>query len=197
MLYCKKFDYNNLPALQQKIISILPNWIVDDDLLRETLFCTDGEVSGYWGIQSDQDFNKNILESQEGKDVISFFGLDEMMIDFVHFSLLLPNELYGKHIDGGDHIVSLNIPVLNCEKSIIQFFESKREPIYRTAFDQEVMSFNEIPEKDIIILQEEITDKIYALNTKVPHDLIGNNTQTRVAVCLRLNSNIIKNVEDI
>jgi len=196
-MFSKKFSYDKLSELQQKIISILPNWITNEKLLKETLFCTDGEVSGYWGIQLDRNFNDQFLNSQEGKDLLSHFGLDEMMIDFVHFSLLLPNEIYGKHVDGGDHIVSLNIPVLNCEKSIIQFFESKREPIYRTAFNQEVMSFNEIPEEDIIILHEEMTDEIYALNTKVPHDLIGNNTQTRVAVCLRLNSNIIKNVEDI
>lgn len=100
------------------------------------------------------------------------------------FNIMKPKFKLDVHIDSVSSFrYSLNIPLLNCEKSKFLFFQSHVPPT-KILFDK--YSYYKYYPNQYSLLEEHYIDLPYVLDTTVPHQVQNESDKSRVSLLIRL-----------
>ena len=175
MNFYKELDFINLDEIQKEDLKLIPDSNTKNLM---GLFYFAG-VPEYLKI----DKLRQYLEIVNELNNVLFIGT----------LFTAPNVKGNLHRDDGPHIFSLNIPLLNCHNTFIEFFKTNSIP-QKTKFknsDQGTYSKFD-PEECQLIFRKEVQNP-YIINTLVPHRVVNENNKTRIMLCIRLSrSNNLK-----
>ena len=100
------------------------------------------------------------------------------------------------HKDSGPYKHSLNIPIIGCEDTYINFFTVNDEHAVVTVKDQgRTHRFFRYTEDQCKLIYEAETSGPYLLGVKTPHRVINKSDQTRIMLLIRLFPNV--NLDDL
>lgn len=89
------------------------------------------------------------------------------------------------HVDNGDIIHSLNIPLSGCENTFVNFYHSEVPAIEKTSSNGNKY-FHFAKEHCRVIDRLEMTTP-HIIKVKVPHAVVNTNTAPRISMLIRLN----------
>lgn len=163
MLY-KKIEFNNFEEIRNQILTFFPSELNN----TTSLFYVENNLEKFLGIEL---LHKE-LERLDLVDKVVSFG----------FYIIQPNSSSVIHTDHGDYTYSLNLPLIGCEKSLVVFYEAKKEPtLLRTVAGSMYYNYEHA---DCTIIDHLSLTQPCVMNIKVPHRVI--NTSKRLSFLIRL-----------
>jgi hypothetical protein len=163
---------DNWAQIQQSVLLKIPNdWCLQNS----------------FAINPDIDQLVNLPEIQ---DALSKLNLSNRVVKVV-LNVMLPNYKTNIHLDTPyGFIYSLNIPIVGCENSCIEFFTSNGSHKTGEIFDS-ISSRKHIywpfDATNCTFTEEKDTSKPYILNATNPHRVVNKSDSVRIMLLLRLN----------
>jgi len=158
--YYKKINIDNLDVIQEKVIAL-----VTDDFP--------------WKVQFSKDLTEKLLTIPELRDNLTKLGYD---LDDIVLGINLSKTGNVIHLDWGQHDYSLNIPILNCKNSYVNFYTSTVEAVPAATTTNRYYSFKQ----DTCSLVDRIhVNEPYILNIKEPHNVDSTNNNKRIMLLIR------------
>ena len=158
--YYKKINIDKLDVIQEKVIAL-----VTDDLP--------------WKSQFSKDLTEKFLTIPELRDNLTKLGYD--LADIV-LGINLSKAGNVIHLDWGQHDYSLNIPILNCKNSYVNFYTSTVEPVPAATTTNRYYSFKQ---ENCSLVDRIHVDEPYILNIKEPHNVDSANNNKRIMLLVR------------
>lgn len=163
MLY-KKIQIDHLELLQKNLLPLLP-----EDAFR--LFGVFPQWSDY------------LLENEEIKQLIDQLNLHDK-IDYIAVITMPPNSESPIHIDGDRPECSLNIPLLNCKNTFMNWYSSIQPP-KEVKVEDDKTYFGADKDSCTPIASIEMNDPYY-VNIKELHNGYNPNDTWRLLLSIRL-----------
>jgi hypothetical protein len=174
------YKFVELDEIDKIKIEILKQ-LSDNYLNSTTLFYIDNHKE----IFSSIDILKNSLVKLGIFDYIVGYG----------FYVARPFFTGSIHLDNGNYDYSLNIPLLNCEKSQVCFYECSSEPIVTDVVNDSniKIKFNKFEKQYCTKINSFYFTEPCIIPVKVPHNVININNTIRVSFLIRLGNGYILN----
>lgn len=168
MQYYQKIDFDNLDVIKQKVFDLFPK----EDFEQNKLFYID------------DNFNK-FLSIPELKENLVRLNLLEHVMGFGFYVTTKPNPI---HTDNTAYDYSLNVPIVGCENTFVEFYESNKDPIKLQLYTGVIyyhFTKNSCTLKDKLELT---TPHIIKVN--VPHAVINETGSQRITLLIRLKKTV-------
>ena len=175
MKYYESIPFNNLKTIQEKVFNVFP---------KEKL---DTKIDSLFYIPNNVDLFLNIPELRDELDRV---GWTPYVMSFA-FYIVQPTNGTSVHIDSGDLIHSLNVPILNCNDTFVNFYVTKEQPIMQkyVEYDRTINYFRYNPIKCKLADKLEMTTP-HVIKVKEVHNITNLNTGPRITLLIRLKSNL-------
>ena len=167
--FYKPVDIENLNEIQQEVLKSIPKNL----LTKTTLTYIENSKEIFLGIPVLRDFLKSkTMHWSVGDIAINITqGLDSGNF----------------HMDSGPFKHSLNIPIIGCENTWINFFKVDSDYKVVTVENQgKTHHFFRYTEDQCELIYEAETNQPYILGVKTPHRVINKSDQTRIMLLIRL-----------
>ena len=171
MNFYTPFENEDVNILQQKVL----NLISPESIEKEGLVILNNSESFYQIPELDSFLRK--------LNLLSFVNMAALHV-------LEPNRGGNIHVDVGAYRYSLNIPILNCNNTYVEYYEPTAPPtIVTKEYMGKTVRLRKFDQnKCKLILRKETIDP-YIIDTQFPHKVVSENpTGTRVMLLLRLNN---------
>jgi hypothetical protein len=155
----------NLDIIQSEVLKLIPSHLLDKNNLT---YIKDNKKI-FLGIPALYEF----LESKQLQ-----FSVGVIAVNVITG---LGSSNY--HIDSGPWQYSLNIPILNCKNTRINFFKVNSD--YQIVKESSHYFFRYTKEQCELIYEVETVEP-YLLGVKTPHRIVNNSNDTRVMLLIRL-----------
>jgi hypothetical protein len=167
-----RLPVKNLTEIQQEVLNILP-----EELFKLTTIIRLPE------------YDQQILDLPCIQKILGDFGFKPYILS-VQLHVTAPNITIPTHCDNG-FVYSFNIPIANCDKTYVSWFDTDGEPeTLRVRDDPKGLTYNRFdPSKCTLIERVEINTP-YILNVQVPHNVENLNDTTRLMLLCRLHQDI-------
>jgi hypothetical protein len=159
---------NNLEIIQRKVLELVP----DNRKYNSSLFYIDSHYSKF-------------LEIQELKEELIKLNMLKYVHSFAIYNLL-PTTIQGSdiHIDYGQGTYSFNIPIANCENTVVNFYESSSDPVLKQTKDG---NYYYHVDKNYCKIVDTLEMKLpNIINVKKIHNVSNYNPTTRITLLIRL-----------
>ena len=167
MFYYKSIDIPNFKIIQKKVSRLFPNIFS-----RSTLLHYD---------------KSTFLKIKELKDFLENLNLiDSIFVFSLHVTI--KNEPEVIHIDEGEFNCSLNLPILNCNNTFVNFYETIELPKKGRLpnSNEDVVDYLEFDKKNCKLVNCLEMNKPHLINVKIPHGILNPNPTTRITLLIRL-----------
>jgi hypothetical protein len=171
MKYYYPVYLENLSTIQQKVLQLFPK----DKLDKSELFYIPDDLKLFLGIPE----LKTELDKLGWTQYIDCFG----------FYVVQKTTGSTIHTDtGNDRVFSFNIPILNCENTFVNYYESTAEPIKKT-LPNKVDYYYYDPAYCTLIDSFEMTSP-HVINVSKIHNITNDNDRPRITLLVRLNNQL-------
>jgi len=168
MQYYKAVEFDNLEIIQKKVFDLFPK----DDFEKNKLFYIDDNLNSFLSIP-------------ELKDNLIRLGLLDHVMGFGFYVTTKPNPI---HTDNTAYDYSLNIPIVGCENTFVEFYESTSEPIKLQLYTG-VIYYHYKQQSCTLKDKLELTSP-HIIKVNVPHAVINNNSSQRITLLIRLKKTV-------
>lgn len=167
--FYKPVHIETLAEIQQEVLKRIP----ENLLANSNLTYIENSKNVFLSIPVLQDFLKGI-------------GMRWHVLN-IAVNITTGNNSGNIHIDSGHYEHSLNIPILNCENTFIDFFESTSDPeIVTVTNNGESHHFFRYMENHCELIYQGDTSIPYILGTKTLHRVVNKSDKTRIMLLIRL-----------
>jgi len=167
--FYKPMDIENLIEIQQEVLKLIPQ-----NLLNQTTLTY---------IENSKEIFLNIPV------LIDFLKSKKMnwSVGDIAVNITQGHDAGNFHVDSGPYKHSLNIPILGCENTWINFFKVNADYKVVTIENQgKTHHFFRYTEDQCELIYEAETSNPYLLGVKTPHRVINKSNQTRIMLLIRL-----------
>lgn len=167
--FYKPVHIENLTEIQQEVLKSIPENLLD----QTTLTYIENSKNIFLAIPILQDFlkSKNMYQS----------------VGDIAINITQGKKSGSYHMDSGPYKHSLNIPIINCENTWINFFKVDSDYEVVTVENKgKTHHFFRYTEDQCELIHEVETTQPYLLGVKTPHKVINKSDQTRIMLLLRL-----------
>jgi len=167
--FYKPIHIENLAEIQQEVLQLVPKNLLN----RTTLTYIENNKEIFLGSAALLDF----LKSKKMYDSVGAIAV---------------NVTVGKgagnyHVDSGPFKHSLNIPIIGCENTWINFFKVNSDyTIVKVENQGKTHHFFRYTEDQCELIYEAETSEPYILGVKTPHRVVNKSDQTRIMILVRL-----------
>jgi hypothetical protein len=167
--FYRPVDIENLIEIQQEVLKLIPKNLLD----KTTLTYIENSKEIFLNIP----VLSNFLKSKKMYWLVGDIAINITQgLDAGNF-----------HMDSGPYKYSLNIPILGCENTWINFFEVNTDYKVVTVENQgKAHHFFRYTEDQCELIYEAETSHPYILGVKTPHRVINKSDQTRIMLLIRL-----------
>lgn len=170
MIYYQPVVLNNLSIIQQKVFEL----INVNDLSQTKLFYPPGGLDLFFNITE----LKTELDRLKWTDYIDAFA----------FYVIQKSTITGLHTDSGDRKYSFNIPIKNCENTMVNFYTSTE-----FAIDNQISQgayYNHFKRSQCKLVDSLHMITPHVINVKEIHNVHNYNPTTRVTLLVRLKNSV-------
>ena len=167
--FYKPVHIENLSEMQQEILKLIP-----ENLLNQTtLTYIENSKNIFLDIPILSDFLKS-------KNMYASVGN-------IAINITQGNDAGNFHMDSGPYQHSLNIPIIGCENTWINFFEVDSDYKVVTVENQgKSHRFYRYTEDQCKLIHEAETNQPYILGVKTPHRVLNKSNKPRIMLLIRL-----------
>jgi len=174
MKYYSPINLDNLNIIQEKVLEVFPKSELSS---KQNLFYLPDNLYIFL----------NIPELRNELDKLNW-------TQYVHsFGFYIISQTYGTplHTDSGICQYSFNIPILNCENTFVNFYETNKEPTKTSymAFGKLIDYYKYNPSDCILKDKLELTIP-HVINVKEVHNITNVNSLSRITLLIRLKKEI-------
>jgi hypothetical protein len=167
--FYKPIHVENLNEIQQEVLKLIPKNLLD----QTTLTYIENSKEIFLSIPTLYDF----LKSKK-----MHWSVGDIAINITQ-----GNDAGNFHMDSGPYKHSLNIPIIGCENTWINFFKVNSDYKVATVENKgKTHHFYRYTEDQCELIYEAETSNPYLLGVKTPHRVINKSNQTRIMLLLRL-----------
>jgi len=167
--FYKPVHIENLIEIQQEVLKLIPENLLNQTTL--TYIKNSKEI--FLSIPVLHDFLKSKIMHWSVMDIA--------------VNITTGNTNGNIHVDSGPYIYSLNIPIIGCENTWINFFKADSDYKIITIENKgKTHNFFKYTEDQCELIYEVETNRPYILGTKTPHKVINKSDQTRIMLLIRL-----------
>ena len=167
-----RLPISNLTEIQREVLNILP-----DDLFSQTT------------IVRLPEYDEQILALPCIQRVLGDFGFAPY-VKSVQLHVTGPNVTIPIHCDVG-FTYSFNIPIANCDKTYVSWFETDTQPELTRVRDNPVgLTYERFDPDNCNQIERVEINTPYLLNVRVPHRVENTHNQTRLMLLCRLHQDI-------
>lgn len=170
MKYYKHIHFDNLNFIQRKVLDKFP--------------------------KSEINNSANIFYIPNNVEI--FLGIDELKLNLerinwlshVHsFAFCITNtkKVTSPHIDTGISLYSLNIPILNCKNTYVNFYKTNSEAVKKSYISHDkVIDFYSYNLSDCILQDKLEMTEPHVIKVKEVHNIVNYNNKPRITLLIRL-----------
>lgn len=175
MKYYSPIQIENLKTIQEKVFNVFPKEKLNTKI--DSLFYIPDNI-------------KTFLSIPELRAELDRLGWTPYVMPFA-FYIVQPTKGTIVHIDSGDLKYSLNVPILNCNDTFVNFYVTKEQPIMQkyVEYDRTINYFRYNPVKCKLADKLEMTTP-HVIKVKEVHNITNLNTGPRITLLIRLKSNL-------
>lgn len=167
--FYKLVHIENLAEIQQEVLKRIPENLLADN----NLTYIENSKAIFLGVPALYDFLKSIQMN--------------WLVGSIAINITHGNDTGNYHIDSGPYNHSLNIPILGCENTWINFFKVTGDyKIVAVENKGETHHFFRYTEDQCELIYEAETNKPYLLGVKTPHRVVNKSDKTRIMLLIRL-----------
>lgn len=167
--FYKPVHIENLSGIQQGVLKLIPEYLLN----RTTLTYIENSKNIFLGVSELSDF----LKSNKMYDSVGSIAVN----------VTVGKSTGNYHVDSGPYEHSLNIPIMGCENTWINFFKVNSDyTIVKVENRGKTHQFFRYTEDQCELIYEAETSKPYMLGVKTPHRVVNNSDQTRIMLLIRL-----------
>jgi len=167
--FYKPVHIENLSEIQQEVLKLIPENLLDKTML--TYIENSKEIFLSIPVLIDFLKSKNMYNS---------------VMD-IAINITQGNTNGNIHIDSGPYKHSLNIPIIGCDNTCIDFFKANSDYTVVTVENKgKTHHFFKYTEDQCDLIYEGDTSVPYILGTKTPHRVVNKSDQTRIMLLIRL-----------
>jgi len=167
--FYKPVNIENLIEIQQQVLKLIPKNLLD----KTTLTYIKNSKEIFLNIPALNDF----LKSKK-----MHWSVGDIAINITQGF-----DAGNYHMDSGPYTHSLNIPIIGCENTWINFFKVNADYKVVTVENQgKAHHFFRYTEDQCELIYEAETSEPYLLGVKTPHRVINKSDQTRIMLLIRL-----------
>jgi hypothetical protein len=144
------------------------------------------EISSDYLTDHNVFYSKLFLEDTVLKESLTYVNLFDRVTS-IGCNVMLPYRSISIHTDMGRYDSSLNIPLSGYIGSRVNFYKSLTDPIIGT-LKYSGIPFQKFEDETCELLDSFELNTPYIINVKVPHNVVNNTPNTRVALLIRLKS---------
>lgn len=167
--FYKPVHIDNLAEIQQEVLKLIP-----ENLLNQTtLTYIENNKEVFLGIPSLYDFLKSKTM--------------HWSVGNIAINITQGQDAGNYHMDSGPFKYSLNIPIVGCENTWINFFKVDGDYKVVTVENKgKTHHFYRYTEDQCELIYEAETNQPYLLGVKTPHRVVNKSDQTRIMLLIRL-----------
>ena len=174
MKYYSPIYLENIKTIQEKVIDVFP---------KESL----SEKDNLFYLPNNLDIFMNIPELKKELDNLNW-------TNYVHsFGFYTIQKSYGTplHIDSGTCQYSLNIPILNCKNTFVNFYKTNTEPVKSSymAFGK-LIDYYKYNITDCVLQDKLEMTSPHVIKVKEVHNVTNINSLPRITLLIRLKKEI-------
>jgi hypothetical protein len=167
--FYKPIHIDNLDEIQKEILKLIPENLLD----QTTLTYIENSKNIFLGIPMLSDFLKS-------KNMYGSVG-------DIAINITQGKKSGNYHMDSGPYKHSLNIPIINCENTWINFFKVDSDYKVVTVENKgKTHHFFRYTEDQCELIHKAETKEPYLLGVKTPHRVTNGSDQTRIMLLIRL-----------
>lgn len=167
--FYKPVHIENLTEIQQEVLKSIPEHLLD----QTTLTYIENSKEIFLAIPALTNFLKS-----------KFMHLS---VGDIAINITQGNDCGSHHVDSGPFKHSLNIPIINCENTWINFFKVDSDYKVVTVENKgKTHHFFRYTEDQCELIHEVETKEPYLLGVKTPHKVINKSDKTRIMLLIRL-----------
>ena len=167
--FYRPVQIDNLDIIQKEVMELIPSHLLD----KTTLTYIENNKKIFLGIPALYEFlaSKKLLFS----------------VGSIAVNVTTGQGKGNHHVDSGPWQYSLNIPILNCENTWINFFKVDSDYKIKTVENKgQTHHFYGYTEDQCELIYEAETIEPYLLGVKTPHRVVNKSDDTRVMLLIRL-----------
>lgn len=174
MKYYSPVHIENLKTIQGKVFEHFPK---EELFKRESLFYIPDNLNIFLSIPE----LKAELDKLNWTPYV--FGIG--------FYIISPTNGTHIHLDSTTFNHSLNIPILNCENTFVNFYKTESEPkkeVYKL-YDT-LINYNRFDPADCEVIDQLEMLTPHVINVQEPHNVVNKNTKSRITLLIRLRNEL-------
>ena len=170
----RKIDVPNLELLQEQAMLLFP-----EDLYKSPRLYFPADQSAFFKISKLVEL-LNLYNLTHSETLFAFYAMS-------------PFSRGTAHIDWGPHEYSMNIPLMNCDKTFTSFYSTAEDPVLVPARTTD-HGANHAPHYSYNSIKLGLIDKFESnipcvMHIKTPHDVINPQSKFRINLLIRNNNN--------
>jgi hypothetical protein len=167
--FYKPVHIENLNEIQQEVLKLIPEYLLD----KTTLTYIENNREIFLKVAALRDF----LKSKKMFDSVGSIAVN----------VTVGKDAGTYHMDSGPFKHSLNIPIIGCENTWINFFKVNSDyTIAKVNNKGKTHQYFRYTEDQCELIYEAETYEPYILGVKTPHRVVNNGDQTRIMILIRL-----------
>ena len=175
MKYYHPIPINNLPEIQLNVLKLFPK----EKWLANSLFY----------LRNNLELMFSIPELKNAFDALGWTRYVGAFAFYVRQKTSTP--FNGIHIDSGDSFYSFNIPIIGCNGTHTQFFNSSAEPILKTYTEyEEIINYYYIDPLTCTKVDSFELTIPHVIKVKEIHNVYNPNTTPRISLLARLSNDL-------
>lgn len=167
--YYKKINIDNLASIQEQVVKLItPDWPVK--------------------LYFPKHLKDQFLQIDELTDNLIKLGYDMNTTTFgINLSTMTPANGNAIHLDWGHHEYSLNIPIVDCSNTYVNFYTSTTPA--ELAGSVSGNYYYSIVKENCTLADTIHMDDAYMINVKEPHNVVNTVSNRRITLLIRNEDN--------